>query len=113
MVETPAFYEYLTARQNLALAARLLRTVAPRDLDDLLGRIGLADRQHDRVRTFSTGMKQRLGIGRAMPGSPRLLILDEPTNGMDPEGTEEILAFLRQEVRRTGLIVFLRQDLNE
>ncbi len=111
MVEAPAFYEYLSGRCNLQLAARLLDGVGRRDLDEILERIGLADRQHDKVRTYSQGMKQRLGIGRAMLGRPRLLILDEPTNGMDPEGTREILGFLQDRVRRDGLTVFLSSHL--
>ncbi len=111
MVESPAFYEYLSGRQNLELAARLLEDVSSRDIDDVLERIGLADRQHDRVRIYSTGMKQRLGIGRALLGRPRLLVLDEPTNGMDPEGTHELLSFLRGKVTQDGLTIFLSSHL--
>jgi ABC-2 type transport system ATP-binding protein len=110
-VETPAFYEYLSGRKNLELAARLLGNVSPQEIDEIQERIGLADRQHDRVRIYSTGMKQRLGIGRALLGRPRLLILDEPTNGMDPEGTHEILTFLRQKVRNEGLTIFISSHL--
>ena len=111
MVEAPAFYEYLSGRKNLQLAARILGGVRSHDLDEILERIGLADRQHDKVRTYSQGMKQRLGIGRAVLGKPRLLVLDEPTNGMDPEGTREILGFLQQRVRTDGLTVFLSSHL--
>lgn len=110
-VESPAFYEYLSGRANLELAARLLDNVLPREIDEILERIGLADRQHDRVRVYSTGMRQRLGIGRAMLGRPRLLILDEPTNGMDPEGTQEVLSFLREKVRNEGLTIFVSSHL--
>jgi len=110
-VESPAFYEYLSGRKNLELAARLLENVSSRDIDETLERIGLAERQHDRVRVYSTGMKQRLGIGRAMLGRPRLLILDEPTNGMDPEGTHEVLSFLREKVRSDGLTIFVSSHL--
>jgi ABC-2 type transport system ATP-binding protein len=110
-VETPAFYEYLSGRKNLELAARLLDHVPAREIDETLERIGLAERQYDRVRVYSTGMKQRLGIGRAMLGRPRLLILDEPTNGMDPEGTHEVLSFLREKVRKDGLTVFISSHL--
>jgi ABC-2 type transport system ATP-binding protein len=111
MVESPAFYEYLSGRMNLELVAGVLGGVSPRDLDQVLERIGLAERQHDRVRTYSTGMKQRLGIGRALLGRPRLLVLDEPTNGMDPEGTQEILSFLREQVNREGLTIFISSHL--
>jgi ABC-2 type transport system ATP-binding protein len=110
-VESPAFYEYLSGRKNLELAARLLENVSPREIDGILERIGLAGRQHDRVRIYSTGMKQRLDIGRAMLGRPQLLILDEPTNGMDPEGTHEVLSFLRDKVRSEGLTIFVSSHL--
>jgi ABC-2 type transport system ATP-binding protein len=110
-VESPAFYEYLSGRQNLELAARLLDNVLPHEIDEILERMGLAGRQHDRVRVYSTGMKQRLGVGRAMLGRPRLLILDEPTNGMDPEATQEVLSFLRQKARNDGLTLFISSHL--
>ena len=111
MVEAPAFYEYLSARKNLQLAARILGGVSNRDIDEILDSIGLTDRQHDKVGTYSQGMKQRLGIGRAVLGRPRLLVLDEPTNGMDPEGTREILGFLQQRVKSDGLTVFISSHL--
>lgn len=110
-VESPAFYDYLTGRKNLELAARLRENVSSRDIDEILERVGLAARQHDRVRIYSTGMRQRLGIGRAMLGRPRLLILDEPTNGLDPEGTQEVLSFLREQVRSDGLTIFISSHL--
>lgn len=106
-VESPAFYEYLSGRKNLELAARLLDNVSHCEIDEIFERIGLAERQHDRVRVYSTGMKQRLGIGRAMLGRPKLLILDEPTSGMDPEGIHEVLSFLREKVREEGLTIFI------
>jgi ABC-2 type transport system ATP-binding protein len=111
MVEAPAFYEYLSGRMNLELAARVLGGIPPAEVQQLLERVGLADRQHDRVRTYSMGMKQRLGIARALLGRPRLLVLDEPTNGMDPEGTQEILSFLREQVTREGLTLFISSHL--
>jgi len=110
-VESPAFYEYLSGRRNLELAARILGNVSSQEIDEVFERVGLADRQHDRVRIYSTGMKQRLGIGRAMLGRPRLLILDEPTNGMDPEGTQEVLSFLREKVKKDGLAIFISSHL--
>ncbi len=111
MVESPAFYEHLSARMNLRLAAGMRGKVDPDEIEEILDRIGLATRQHDKVQAFSTGMKQRLGLGRALLGHPRLLILDEPTNGLDPEGTREILSFLRTKVKEEGLTVFISSHL--
>ena len=111
MVEAPAFYEYLSGRLNLELAGRVLGGVSERAIEEILERVGLAERQHDKVRSYSMGMKQRLGIGRALLGQPRLLVLDEPTNGMDPEGTQEILSFLRDQVTRQGLTIFISSHL--
>jgi ABC-2 type transport system ATP-binding protein len=93
-VESPAFYEYLSGRKNLELAARLLDRVSPREIDETLERIGLAERQHDRVRVYSTGMKQRLGIGRAMLGRP-------PTAWI-PRGHRKCFRFSASESGRTG-----------
>jgi len=111
MVETPAFYEYLSGRRNLELAARVLGNVSAQEISEVLERIGLAGRQSDRVVTYSMGMKQRLGVGRAMLGRPRLLVLDEPTNGMDPEGTRELLSFLREKMNQDGLTLFVSSHL--
>jgi len=95
---------------KLELAARLLDHVSAREIDEILERIGLVDRQHDRVRVYSTGMKQRLGIGRALLGRPRLLILDEPTNGMDPEEPRSALVPAR-EIRNDRLTIFISSHL--
>ncbi|MHC4084304.1 MAG: ABC transporter ATP-binding protein [Planctomycetota bacterium] len=111
MVETPSFYEYLSARKNLELMGRLRGNVTDREIRENLERIGLFERQNDKVSTYSHGMKQRLGLGMALLGQPRLLILDEPTNGMDPEGTREILSFLQEKVRTDGLTVFISSHL--
>lgn len=111
MVERPSFYEYLSARKNLELMARLRGNDAKNEIDEILERIGLFERRNDKVATYSQGMKQRLGLGMAMLGKPRLLILDEPTNGMDPEGTREILTFLRERIKNDGLTVFISSHL--
>jgi len=111
MVETPSFYEYLSARKNLELMGRLRGNVTDREIDENLERTGLFERQNDKVATYSHGMKQRLGLGMALLGQPRLLVLDEPTSGMDPEGTREVLSFLQEKVKNGGLTVFISSHL--
>ena len=95
IVETPAFYPYLSGRQNLAYFQGISGRGEPSELDELLERVGLASRGGDRFQTYSLGMKQRLGLAYAMLGDPELLFLDEPTNGMDPEGMAEVRELVR------------------
>ncbi len=111
MAEMPSFYEYLSARKNLELIARLRFDANRSQIDAILEKIGLFERRNDKVATYSHGMKQRLGLGMALIGSPKLLILDEPTNGMDPEGTREILNFLKEKITNDGLTVFISSHL--
>lgn len=111
MLETPSFYEYLSARKNLELMGRLRGNNDGKEIGEILERTGLSERQNDKVATYSHGMKQRLGLGMALLGKPRLLVLDEPTNGMDPEGTREILSFLQEKVKNDSLTVFISSHL--
>ena len=111
MVETPSFYEFLSGRKNLELVARLRSNTDNSQIDEILQRIGLFERRNDKVATYSHGMKQRLGLGMTLLGKPRLLVLDEPTNGMDPEGTREIMTFIQEKVRNDGLAVFISSHL--
>ncbi|MFX0580042.1 ABC transporter ATP-binding protein [Nocardia nepalensis] len=89
LIEGPGFYPYLTGRDNLRVLAKY-RGLDRDDVEDALDRVGLATRADDRFRTYSLGMKQRLGVGAALLGRPDLLILDEPTNGLDPQGMAEM-----------------------
>jgi ABC-2 type transport system ATP-binding protein len=108
---TPSFYEYLSARKNLELIGRLRGNTTSRDISNLLDHVGLLKRGDDNVGTYSQGMKQRLGLAAALVGKPRLLILDEPTNGMDPEGTREILDFLGRIVEQDAMTIFVSSHL--
>jgi ABC-2 type transport system ATP-binding protein len=98
IVEIPGFQMWSSARNNLRYAcayAGLPRSEWGAEIERVLERVGLTDRQHDRVRTYSLGMKQRLGIARALLGSPRMLVLDEPTNGLDPAGMADMRDLIR------------------
>ncbi|MFC9892864.1 ABC transporter ATP-binding protein [Nocardia sp. NPDC127579] len=93
LIEGPGFYPYLSGRDNLRVLARY-RGLGDAEVAAALERVGLADRAGDRFRTYSLGMKQRLGVGAALLGGPELLILDEPTNGLDPAGMAEMRALI-------------------
>ena len=89
IVEEPRFHPFLTGRENLQVAAAVRGGEAQARIDGALRRVGLSERADERVRSYSLGMRQRLGVGRALLGDPELLLLDEPTNGLDPAGIHE------------------------
>jgi ABC-2 type transport system ATP-binding protein len=95
MVEEPAFYPYLSGRDNLRVVARLGGLSQNRN-DEVLDEVDLADRAGDRFKTYSQGMRQRLGLAAALLKDPDLLILDEPTNGLDPAGMADMRALIRR-----------------
>lgn len=111
IVEGAMFYNFLSGRRNLEVLARTANDLNPQRIDALLEQVGLAHRADQRVKGYSTGMKQRLGLAAALLGDPDLLILDEPTNGLDPEGMHEIRQFIRSLADDHGKTIFLSSHL--
>jgi ABC-2 type transport system ATP-binding protein len=109
MIEGPAFYPGLTGAENLRVLATL-GGFAINDVQGLLERVGLGDRGNSKYKTYSLGMKQRLGIAAALQPKPQLLMLDEPTNGLDPAGIQEVRELLRS-LADEGTTVFVSSHL--
>jgi len=110
LIETPGFHGHLDADRNLSLLARLQglsRAEARLEVQRLLALVGLGEVGRKRVQAFSQGMRQRLGIAQALLGRPAYVLLDEPTNGLDPEGTAEVRALLARLVREEGISVLI------
>jgi ABC-type multidrug transport system ATPase subunit len=111
LVERADFYLYLSARRNLEIVAALIGRAASRTIDPVLNTVGLFDRAEDKVKTYSHGMKQRLGIAQALLGSPEFIILDEPTSGLDPIGIKEVRDLIRRLSSEQSITVFLSSHL--
>jgi len=110
IVENPELYGYLTGYENLEHFARMLPGVDEARIREVVDIVGLDRRIHDKVKTYSLGMRQRLGIAQALLGRPKLLILDEPTNGLDPQGIKEMREFI-QRLAEGGLSLFVSSHL--
>lgn len=110
IVENPEVYTYLTGWENLQHFARMQPGVDKARIAEVVDIVRLDQRIHDKVSTYSLGMRQRLGIAQALLGRPRLLILDEPTNGLDPKGIKELREFIRK-LADEGLAVFVSSHL--
>jgi ABC-type multidrug transport system ATPase subunit len=112
LIEKPDLYKYLSAYQNLALFAKMSGIKVNRNLlMDQLKMVGLAERAASKVKTFSQGMKQRLGIAVALVHNPRLIILDEPTNGLDPQGIADMRNLIMQLSRQMGKTIVVSSHL--
>ena len=111
VIENPAFYLDLTGWQNLWLVANLYKGITRERILEVVELVGLEESIHDKVDTYSLGMKQRLGIAQAILHKPRLLILDEPTNGLDPSGIHDLREHLLRLAREEGTAIFLSTHL--
>ncbi|MDP1678311.1 MAG: ABC transporter ATP-binding protein [Bacteroidota bacterium] len=113
IVEKPDFYLYLTAYRNMQIVGSLTLGKSPADkkIMETLDIVGLSERALDKVKTFSHGMKQRLGIAQALLCDPQLIMLDEPTNGLDPQGMKEVRELIVRLTTERGITVFLSSHL--
>ncbi|MDQ0974070.1 ABC-2 type transport system ATP-binding protein [Neobacillus niacini] len=111
IVESPEMYKYLSGYQNLVHYARMVPGVTKERIDEVVSLVKLENRIHDKVKKYSLGMRQRLGVAQALLHRPSLLILDEPTNGLDPAGIRELRDYLRYLTRTEGISVVVSSHL--
>jgi ABC-2 type transport system ATP-binding protein len=111
IVENPELYKFLTGYQNLIHFARMIPGITKERIDEVIKLVKLENRIHDKVKTYSLGMRQRLGVAQAILHRPAVLILDEPTNGLDPEGIRELRDYLRDLARNEGTAVIVSSHL--
>ncbi|NYE08861.1 ABC-2 type transport system ATP-binding protein [Bacillus niacini] len=111
IVESPEMYKYLSGYQNLVHYARMVPGVTKERIDEVVSLVKLENRIHDKVKKYSLGMRQRLGVAQALLHQPSLLILDEPTNGLDPAGIRELRDYLRHLTRTEGISVVVSSHL--
>lgn len=111
IVENPEMYKFLTGYQNLRQYARMVPGITKQRINEVVELVGLGQRIHDKVKTYSLGMRQRLGVAQALLHRPKLLILDEPTNGLDPQGIRELRDYLRRLCQEEGTTVFVSSHL--
>jgi ABC-2 type transport system ATP-binding protein len=111
IVEEPRFHMHLTGRENLRIVAAVRSPETYARIEPALTRVGLAERAGNKVKSYSMGMRQRLGVARCLLADPLLLILDEPTNGLDPGGIQEFREMIRAMVEQEGRTVFISSHL--
>lgn len=109
IIERPNFYPYMTAKENLELVCKI-KSINYKKVEEKLEIVGLSDRKNSKFKTFSLGMKQRLAIASALLNDPEILILDEPTNGLDPQGIHQIRDIIKQ-IANQGTTILLASHL--
>ena len=107
IVESPDLYMYMSGYENLKLVAKLYKNVDKKRIDEIVKLVGLENRIKDKVSKYSLGMRQRLGIAQAILHKPKLLILDEPTNGLDPEGIKEVKVLLKKLAEQENMAILI------
>lgn len=111
IIEEPEFYEYISGYKNLAMLASMSQKDFISEIDELVSFVGLENRIHDKVSEYSMGMKQRLGLAQALLHRPKLLILDEPTNGLDPQGIYKLREIIKKLVFEKNIAVLISSHL--
>jgi ABC-2 type transport system ATP-binding protein len=112
IIENPEMYKFLSGYDNLLQYARMLPNPVKKErIDEIVKLVGLEKRIHEKVKGYSLGMRQRLGLAQALLHSPSLLILDEPTNGLDPAGIREIRTYIRKIAHEEGIAVFVSSHM--
>jgi ABC-2 type transport system ATP-binding protein len=111
IIESPDMYKFLTGMENLQQFAAMDKRITKERIDEVVEMVGLTHRINDKVSTYSLGMRQRLGIAQAIMGRPKLLILDEPTNGLDPAGIAEFRHLIRRLAYDEGMAVFISSHI--
>lgn len=111
IVENPEMYKFLSGYNNLVHYARMIPGIGGDRIQEVIDLVGMTNRIHDKVKTYSLGMRQRLGIAQALLHKPSVLILDEPTNGLDPAGIRELRDHLRKLTREEGISVIVSSHL--
>jgi ABC-2 type transport system ATP-binding protein len=111
IVENPELYKFMSGYKNLQHFARMQKGITKERINEVVELVGLTDRIHDKVKTYSLGMRQRLGLAQCLLHRPKILILDEPTNGLDPAGIREIRAYIRKLAQEEGMAVIVSSHL--
>lgn len=111
IIENPSMYNNFSGMENLKYFAGLYKNITKERIDEVVKIVGLEDRIHDKVKNYSLGMKQRIGIAQALLHSPKLLILDEPTNGLDPNGIIDMRNFLKKLATEEGIAILVSSHI--
>lgn len=111
IIENPELYTYMSGMDNLKYFASLYPNISKQKIEEIVGLVGMEKRIYDKVKTYSLGMKQRVGIAQALLHDPKLLILDEPTNGLDPNGIKDIRNFLKNLAAKKNIAILISSHI--